>query len=57
MNVLIVGATSGIGHGLWRHYAAAGENVAAIGRRKDILDEMVGEYPHNTLPPGAMCRI
>lgn len=48
MNILIVGATSGIGHGLWRHYAAAGENVAVIGRRKDILDEMAGEYPHNT---------
>ncbi|MCM1355152.1 MAG: SDR family NAD(P)-dependent oxidoreductase [Staphylococcus sp.] len=48
MNILIIGATSGIGHELWRHYAATGNNVAVMGRRRAILDEMIREYPGNT---------
>lgn len=48
MNILIIGATSGIGHELWRYYAAKENLVAITGRRKDILDEMVNEYPENT---------
>lgn len=49
MNILIIGATSGIGRGLWRHYASQGHRVAVMGRRKAELDGMVREYPDNTL--------
>lgn len=48
MNILIVGATSGIGYHLWRLYADGGNNVAVIGRRKNILEEMANKYPSNT---------
>lgn len=48
MNILIIGATSGIGHELWQYYSAKENRVAITGRRKDILDEMVNEYPKNT---------
>lgn len=48
MNILIIGATSGIGHELWRYYAANGNHVTVIGRRKDILDGMLRELPQNT---------
>lgn len=40
MNILITGASSGIGRGLAISYAAAGHNVIAIGRNKVALDEL-----------------
>ncbi len=40
MNILITGASSGIGRGLAVSYAAAGHNVIAIGRNKVALDEL-----------------
>lgn len=40
MNILITGASSGIGRGLAVSYAAAGHNVIAIGRNKIALDEL-----------------
>lgn len=48
MNVLIIGATSGIGHELWKLYAAGENNVIVLGRRKHILMQMQEERPHNT---------
>lgn len=48
MNILIIGATSGIGHELWRHYVSDGHQVAVTGRRNDILNGMSREYPQNT---------
>jgi len=48
MNILIIGATSGIGYRLWQHYASKGHNVAITGRRKELLDEMEKEYPEQT---------
>lgn len=39
-NVLIVGASSGIGASLARSYAADGANVALVARRQDLLDEV-----------------
>lgn len=49
MNILIIGATSGIGHNLWEHYVSLGHDVIVIGRRKESLD--VGRnYPEHTLP-------
>lgn len=48
MNILIIGATSGIGYELWRHYAVPGNRVAVMGRREAELDTMVRTAPDNT---------
>lgn len=50
MNILIIGATSGIGHNLWGHYVSLGHDVIVIGRRKESLDDMGRNYPEHTLP-------
>ena len=49
MNVLVIGATSGIGHSLYQHYVAEGHNVAIIGRRIDILEKLSASHPNQTL--------
>lgn len=49
MNILIIGATSGIGHTLWKHYDSMGHCVIVIGRRKELLDNM-GKESENTHP-------
>lgn len=48
MNILIIGATSGIGHNLWNHYVSMGHNVIVTGRRKDLLDNMARNFPEHT---------
>jgi len=40
MNILIVGATSGIGRTLCEQYVASGNRLAVIGRRQQLLDEL-----------------
>ena len=50
MNILIIGATSGIGKSLYSHYVSCGNNVAIMGRRKEILDELYTDNPSSTLP-------
>lgn len=55
MNILIIGATSGIGHNLWRHYSSEGNRIAVIGRRKDEIDGMIRESPDTTI--GFQCDI
>lgn len=50
MNILIIGATSGIGYKLWEHYVSMGNNVIITGRRKELLDDMGRNYPEHTLP-------
>lgn len=50
MNILIIGATSGIRHNLWKHYVSLGHDVIVIGRRKESLDDMGRNYPEHTLP-------
>ena len=55
MNVFIIGATSGIGHDLWKHYVAKGDRVAVIGRRKTEIDLMIQDASDNTL--GYACDI
>ena len=40
MNIIIIGATSGIGNGLLKKYAAPGNKIAIVGRRKTILKEI-----------------
>ena len=48
MNILIIGATSGIGRGLWDTYAENDNNVIVLGRRISLLDEMKEMRPTNT---------
>lgn len=50
MNVLIIGATSGIGRSLYSHYISNGCNVAIMGRRKGLLGELSSGNPEKTLP-------
>ena len=45
MNVLITGATSGIGHQLALDYAKDGHTVVACGRKQDALDTLASAYP------------
>ena len=49
MNILIIGATSGIGNSLYSHYISCGNRVAIMGRRKNLLDSLCAENPANTL--------
>ena len=44
MNIIIIGATSGIGNGLLKKYAVTGNKIAIIGRRKTILAEIEELY-------------
>lgn len=50
MNILIIGATSGIGKSLYSHYVADGCNVVIMGRRKNLLEEISSGNPSTTLP-------
>lgn len=45
MNVVISGASSGIGLALARHYLGQGANVAVLARRKAPLDELSAAHP------------
>lgn len=49
MKILIIGATTGIGNYLWRHYVLMGHDVIIIGRRKELLSDMEREFPEHTL--------
>ena len=49
MNILIIGAASGIGNSLYSHYISCGNHVAIMGRRKNILDEICAANPAYTL--------
>ncbi len=44
MNILITGATSGIGKALAVNYSAAGHQILACGRSKNKLDALEAEY-------------
>lgn len=50
MNILIIGATSGIGKALYTHYIACGNRVAIMGRRKEMLNELYSANPSVTVP-------
>lgn len=49
MNILIIGATSGIGYELWKHYTTTGNTVAITGRRKELLQKQIKDNPDNTV--------
>ena len=43
--ILITGGASGIGLGLTKRFIEEGNMVIAIGRRKNMLDELSNEFP------------
>ena len=43
MNIVIVGATSGIGRELWKTYATSGNKLFVLGRRIALLEQMKRE--------------
>lgn len=49
MNILIIGATSGIGHELWKHYTTTGNTVAITGRRNELLQKQIKDNQDNTI--------
>ena len=49
MNIIIIGATSGIGLDLLKRYAVSGNKIGILGRRKSILKELERCYPSNVI--------
>ena len=49
MNIIIIGATSGIGRALFEKYAADGNRIGIVSRRTHLLDELLQEYPDTTV--------
>ncbi len=47
MNVLIIGATSGIGKALCDKYATLHHKIAIVGRRDQLLKELSANYPES----------
>lgn len=48
MNIVIIGATSGIGKALFLKYAHEDNRIGIVGRRTRILDELSRQYPSKT---------
>jgi short-subunit dehydrogenase len=55
-NIVITGASSGLGQGMARQFAAKGRNLALCARRTDRFDALAGEparlIPASRSPPG-----
>lgn len=49
MNIIIIGATSGIGRALFEKYAADGKRIGIVGRRTNLLDELRHDHPDTTV--------
>jgi len=49
MNIVIIGATSGIGKTLFEKYVIGENRIGIIGRREHLLDELRQEYPQTTI--------
>ena len=49
MNVIIIGATSGIGKALFENYVTDGSRLGIVGRRTNLLEGLREQYPANTL--------
>lgn len=47
MNILIIGATSGIGRALCDKYAAQHHKIAIVGRRELLLKDLSANYPES----------
>lgn len=53
MNIVIIGAASGIGKSLFEKYANENNRIGIIGRRVHLLDELYQKYSSKTLPTKA----
>lgn len=49
MNIIIIGATSGIGLDLLKRYAVSGNKIGILGRRRTILKELEESYPSKVI--------
>ena len=47
-NIIIIGATSGIGRALFERYIVEGNSLGIVGRRTHLLDELQHQHPSNT---------
>jgi short-subunit dehydrogenase len=48
MNIIIIGATSGIGKALFEEYIKEGNRLGIVGRRTHLLKELKHQHPFNT---------
>ena len=48
MNIIVIGATSGIGKALFEKYVKGENRLGIIGRRTQLLDELKHQYPSKT---------
>lgn len=53
MNIVIIGATSGVGKTLFEKYANENNRIGIIGRRAHLFDELYQKYPSKTIPTKA----
>ena len=53
MNIVIIGATSGIGKALFEKCANENNRIGIIGRRAHLLDKLYQKYPSKTIPTKA----
>lgn len=53
MNILIIGATSGIGKALFEKYIIEGNRLGIVGRRAYLQDEFYQQHPDNTFTSAA----
>ena len=53
MNIIVIGATSGIGKALFEKYANENNMIGIIGRHANLLDELYQKYPSKTIPAKA----
>lgn len=49
MNIVIIGATSGIGKALFEKYASGDNRICIVGRRANLLEELSRKYPSKTI--------
>ena len=53
MNIVIIGATSGIGKALFEKYANENNRIGIIGRRAHLVDKLYHKYPSKAIPAKA----
>lgn len=49
MNIVIIGATSGIGKNLFEKYVSGDNRIGIVGRRANLLGELSQKYPSKTI--------
>ena len=49
MNIVIIGASSGIGKALFEKYASEDNRIGIVGRRANLLDNLSLKYPSKTI--------